>query len=74
MTEHKALSELKAIGLGNGAFDLGYGRVAAGDLIEGGIDKYRTGQVVEIFPDGEAWVNWDDGKSETIKWRFIRCR
>lgn len=72
MAGHKSLEELKEIGLGHGAFDLGYGRVAAGDLIEGGIKIYRTGQALEVFPDGELWVNWDDGTSETIKWRFVR--
>lgn len=58
--------------LGNGAFDLGYGKIHAGDRIEGGVDVYDTGQVIEIFPDGDCWVQWDHRGFETVKWRYIR--
>lgn len=72
MSNHLTIEELKERNLGHGAFDLGYGRVTAGDLIEGGVKTYKTGQALEIFPDGELWVKWDDGTSETIKWRYVR--
>lgn len=66
---HKTLDE--SAGLGNGGFDLGYGEVRAGDLIESGS---RLGQVIEIFHDGDCWVVWDDGSQTMQKWRHIRRR
>lgn len=71
--EHKTLSQLRESGVGRGGFDLGYGHVGAGDLVEGGDDKHHTGQVIEVFHDGDCWVNWDDESgTRTLKWRFIR--
>jgi hypothetical protein len=66
------LQELREAGLGHGGFDLGYGSVQAGDEIESGD---RTGQVLEIFYDGDAWVIFDDepNVTRTVKWRQIRA-
>jgi hypothetical protein len=68
-----SLEELKSIGLGHGAFDLGYGPVAAGDIVEDGVHEYHTGQVLEVFHDGDLWVQWDDlPGTQTLKWRYVR--
>ena len=66
-------SKLHAASLGNGAFNLGYGLVSAGDTVEGGVEKYHQGQVIEVFPDGDAWVNWyDEERTSIVNWRYIR--
>jgi hypothetical protein len=68
---HRTRDELREIGLGHGGFDLGYGKVTAGDAIESG---ERRGQVIEVFHDGDVWVVFDDDpeRTRTLKWRQIR--
>lgn len=44
--------------------------VREGDKVRYEIDG-RTAIMDEAFQDGEAFVTWDDGKHDTVKWRNL---
>lgn len=66
----RSLQQLQDMGLGNGAFNIGYGKVSAGDIAE---CERRRCQVLEVFPDGDVWIEFldDATRTPTKKWREI---
>jgi hypothetical protein len=52
-------------------FDLEAGPVKAGDKVIHTQDG-RHGTMDEALQDGEAFVTWDDGSYDTVKWNQLR--
>lgn len=48
----------------------GAGGMKAGDRVRYTIDN-RTGTADEFLHDGDAFVTFDDGKYETVKWNHL---
>ena len=53
-----------------GFTDFNGNEVKAGDQIIYGPDQ-RTGIMDEALHDGDAFVTFDDGSRETVKWRHL---